>query len=214
MVLGQFKRGKSSVVNALLGRDVLPTGVVPLTTVPTFLRTGRPAKATIRFEDGRDEEVAPESLDVYVTERGNPGNEKGVERVEVTCPARHLIDGLVLVDTPGVGSAERDATERAFGFLPRVDAGLVVLSADPPIGELELELVRRTAELTPHLFFAFNKVDLHPEGAWREALDYCRRRLADALGRSPGDLPFFPRRRAGRSRTKPGHGPPPVRGGH
>jgi len=192
VVLGQFKRGKSSVVNALLGRDVLPTGVVPLTTVPTFLRTGRPAKATIRFEDGRDEEVAPESLDAYVTERGNPGNEKGVERVEVTCPARHLIDGLVLVDTPGVGSAERDATERAFGFLPRVDAGLVVLSADPPIGELELELVRRTAELTPHLFFAFNKVDLHPEGAWREALDYCRRRLADALGRSPGDLPFFP----------------------
>jgi hypothetical protein len=214
VVLGQFKRGKSSVVNALLGREVLPTGVVPLTTVPTFLRTGRPERVAIRFLDGRTDEVALEVLDAYVTERGNPGNEKGVERVEVTCPARHLVDGLVLVDTPGVGSAERDATERAFGFLPRVDAGLVVLSADPPIGELELDLVRRTDELTPHLFFAFNKVDLHSEEAWREALDYCRHRLADVLDRSPDELPFFAlsARRALEERAGEGEGSPTGEG--
>lgn len=192
VVLGQFKRGKSSVVNALLGRRILPTGVVPLTTVPTFLRTGPSTSVTIRYADGSEEEVEPDALDAYVTERENPGNEKGVDRVEVTCPARHLADGLVLVDTPGIGSAERDATERAFDFLPRVDAGLVVLSADPPVGEIELELVGRTAELTPHLFFAFNKVDLHPDETWREAMDYSRRRVARTLGREPEDLPFFP----------------------
>jgi len=192
VVLGQFKRGKSSVLNALLGRAILPTGVVPLTTVPTFLRTGRPARATVRFADGREADVDLEALDSYVTERGNPGNEKGVDRVEVTVPARHLGDGLVLVDTPGIGSAERGATGRAFGFLPRVDAGLVVLSADPPIGELELELVKSAARLTPHLFFVFNKIDLHPEESWREALDYCRLRLAEALDLRAGDLTLFP----------------------
>jgi len=172
-------------------RSILPTGVVPLTTVPTFLRTGPSTSVTIRYVDGSEAAVRPGSLKAYVTERENPGNEKGVERVEVTCPARHLADGLVLVDTPGIGSAEKEATERAFGFLPRVDAGLVVLSADPPIGELELKLVGRTAELTPHLFFVFNKVDLHPEETWREAMDYSRQRVARALDREAEDLPFF-----------------------
>jgi hypothetical protein len=83
VVAGQFKRGKSSLINALLGAPVLPTGVVPLTSIVTILQNGSSARVRIHFKDGNDIEVAPEALSRYVTERGNPRNEKRIDPVVV-----------------------------------------------------------------------------------------------------------------------------------
>ena len=81
LVVGEAKRGKSTLVNALLGRDVLPSGVTPLTTVTTTVRYGNDERAEVRFFDGHDEKHPLTALDDLVTERGNPGNRRGIASV-------------------------------------------------------------------------------------------------------------------------------------
>lgn len=102
--IGQFKRGKSTILNALVEDPILPTGVVPITTVPTILRYGENRSARVRFEGAAWKDVAPESLAQYVSEEQNPENAKRVAGVEVFVPSPLLADGMCLVDTPGLGS--------------------------------------------------------------------------------------------------------------
>jgi len=102
-VVGEFKRGKSSLINALLGREVLPVGVLPLTAVPTVLERGVPG-CVVEFADGRRDAHHLAQVGRFVTEEANPGNALGVARVVVRLPAPLLDQGVRLVDTPGVGS--------------------------------------------------------------------------------------------------------------
>ena len=77
-VVGQFKRGKSSLMNAVLGRDVLPTGLLPLTSAITTLCYGPQPRAVLRRKGWTlTQEIPLEHLAEYVTERGNPGNKRG-----------------------------------------------------------------------------------------------------------------------------------------
>jgi len=101
-----------------------------------------------------------------------------VDHVEVGLSAPLLEGGLVLVDTPGIGSLDAAATERAYAFLPRVDAALLVLSPDPPLGEAEGVYLQALLDHTGHLLFVLNKVDLYGEEDWREAVAFNRRELA------------------------------------
>lgn len=192
VALGQFKRGKSTLLNALLGAPILPTGMAPVTSVATVMRWAPVPELTVHYADGEVAAAAPERLADYVVEARNPGNALGVRLVQVGYPAALLEDGLVLVDTPGIGSPDRRATERAYDFLPSVDAGLVVLSPDPPVGEAEAAYVQQLGSLTPHLLFVLNKVDQVSEPEWREVLDFDRQVLADALGRDPDRIDVVP----------------------
>ncbi len=192
VALGQFKRGKSTLVNALLGVPLLPVGVAPVTSVATIVRWAPEPHLVVHHDDGTAQDATLDRLKDFVVEARNPGNALGVRLVEVGYPASLLEDGLVLVDTPGIGSTDRSATERAYGFLPSVDAGLVVLSPDPPVGEAEAAYLRELAALTPHLLFVLNKIDRHPESEWREALSFNRQVLAEVLERAPEDVEILP----------------------
>ena len=155
-VLGQFKRGKSTFINALLGDDVLPTGVIPLTAVATFIAWRREPLVVVRFKgEAPTEEFAVHTADEirnvlfrFVAEEANPENRLGVERVDLFYPASILADGTVIIDTPGVGSTLRHNTEAALQVLPESDAAFFVVSADPPITEVELEYLRRLKSKT------------------------------------------------------------------
>jgi ribosome biogenesis GTPase A len=103
VVMGQFKRGKSTFINALLGADIVPTAIVPLTSIVTLLCFGPQPKATVHFLDGRREETAIAEIQRYVTEKENPQNRLNVKEVEVFYPCAHLKDGVRIIDTPGVG---------------------------------------------------------------------------------------------------------------
>ena len=156
--LGQFKRGKSTLINALLGEALLPTGVPPVTSVVTVVRHG-PLRARVRLGAGDWREAPVEKLADYVSETANQENRLGVTGVEVFCPSPFLEHGLCLVDTPGVGSIFAGNTEDAHAFVPHVDAAIVVLGGDPPISQDELRLI---SELTPRVrdvFVALNKAD-------------------------------------------------------
>ena len=150
-VLGQFKRGKSTFLNALLGEPVLPTSVIPLTSVPTFIQEGPSRKARVLFQNEQpvqefsttDAAEISNFLAKFVTEAGNPKNHLRVSQVELFHPADILRNGVVFIDTPGIGSTLRHNTEATLNFLPQCDAALFLVSADPPITEVEIEFLKR-----------------------------------------------------------------------
>jgi GTPase Era involved in 16S rRNA processing len=166
-VLGQFKRGKSTFINALLGAPVLPMAVVPLTAVPIFISWGSAASVRVRFQDNRptekpsenDPDTIREFLFRFVAEEANPENRLGVDRVDLFYPAPILADETVVIDTPGVGSTFRHNTEAALQVLPECDVALFIVSPDPPITGAELEYLRRLKSRMINILFVLNKAD-------------------------------------------------------
>ena len=187
-VLGQFKRGKSTLLNALLGAPLLPAGVIPVTAIPTFIRAGAEAKARISFLDGKaplvvsGESGIKHALDQHISETRNPHNRLQVEKVELEYPSDFLSRGILAVDTPGVGSTFLHNTQTAEAVLGECDAALFVLSADPPITEAEVNYLRQVQKLIPKLFFILNKKDLLDAHEQAQAESF----LAGVLKRQPG----------------------------
>ncbi len=188
-VLGQMKRGKSSFINALLGAEVLPTGVLPVTAAITEIKYGPTPCATILRTTGQREEVGISTLADYITEAGNPGNKRQVASVEITYPSPFLESGMVLIDTPGIGSTHAHNTQTTEACLERVDAGIVVFSVDPPITEVESQFLREIKEDISKLFFVLNKTDL----VSADEASHILRFLEDELIRLQMDSPeIFP----------------------
>jgi GTP-binding protein EngB required for normal cell division len=181
--VGQFKRGKSTLINALIGVPLLPVGVIPVTAVITIVRYGEAVRARVFFEDGRDESVEPATLAEYISEERNPENVKRVRVVEVMTPSELLATGMCLVDTPGLGSIFRQNTETTRGFLPHVDAALVVLGADPPISGEEADVVEEIAREVPQIVFVLNKADRLSAADVAQAATFTREALAPRIGR-------------------------------
>jgi len=181
--VGQFKRGKSTLINALVGEPVLPVGVIPVTAVVTVLRHGLRPSARVRLAGGEWEGVDPDALADYVTEERNPENRKGVTGVEVFAPCPLLQSGMCLVDTPGIGSVFTGNTAATRAFVPHVDAALVVLGADPPVSGDELALVEQIAGQCPDLVFVLNKADRISDAERAEAERFTKQVLSERLGR-------------------------------
>ncbi len=189
VIAGEFKRGKSTVINALLGVDLLPTGVVPLTSVVTRLQYGETAAATVVFENGEQRPVALNALPDYVTERGNPKNAKGVREVSVAYPAEWLKGGIRLVDTPGIGSVHQHNTEVSYGYLPQADAVIFVASVEQPVSRAELDFLAHTRRYAGKVFCLLNKLDYLTEVELAESVAFTAGALREALG---APVPVFP----------------------
>ncbi|HYB46167.1 MAG TPA: dynamin family protein [Streptosporangiaceae bacterium] len=180
LVAGEAKRGKSTLINALLGRDVLPSGVTPLTAVATTVRYGDDARAEVVFRDGHEEQHPLSALADFVTEVRNPRNERMVAGVTVYLDAPVLAGGVELVDTPGTGSVFQWDTEAAYEALRTMDAAVFVLAADPPVSASERDLLGQVAELSVTTFAVLNKADHLDEAGLAEASEFTRRVLAEA----------------------------------
>jgi GTP-binding protein EngB required for normal cell division len=189
VVAGQFKRGKTSLINALLGRPVLPVAVVPLTSVVTLLRYGSPPAGHVLFESGRTLCVPLGEVAEYVTEQANPRNVKGVRDVTVVYPAEWLRGGIRLVDTPGIGSIYEHNTEVAYRYLPQADAVLFVASADQPMSRAELDFLGDVRQYAGKIFCLLNKVDYLSPTELEEAVAFSSLALREALGQP---VPVFP----------------------
>ena len=189
LVAGEAKRGKSTLINALLGRALLPMGVTPLTALATTVRHGREEGTTAVFRDGRAEGFPLSALDALVTERGNPGNRRHLASVTVVADAPVLARGVELVDTPGTGSVYAHNTAAAEAALGTMDAAVFVLTADPPVSASERELMARVAELSVTMFVVLNKSDYlagYDTGRGSElaeALAFTKRITSEATGR-------------------------------
>jgi ribosome biogenesis GTPase A len=120
VILGAFKRGKSTLINALLGKPVLPTAIVPLTSVVTILGYGESLDIQVHFQNGQSQKITQPELADYITEKGNLRNQKGVREVEIAYPSDYLWDGVRIIDTPGVGGAEIDGNIASRRFINRI----------------------------------------------------------------------------------------------
>lgn len=182
VVVGQFKRGKTCLINALLGVDLLPTAVVPLTSIVTVLTYGEPVRLEVAYQDGRVQIITPEELVAYVTEPGNPKNEKHVREVRVTYPSPYLKDGVRLVDTPGVGSVYRHNTDIAYEYLPNSDAALFLLSVDQPVSQAELDFLTDVQQYSDRIFFLLNKIDYFSDVEITESITFTHQTIKEATG--------------------------------
>ncbi len=179
VVAGEFKAGKSSLVNALVGADVCPVDDDVATSVPTLVRYAPgPAVHARRAENGHDGAEAIDRVAAYVTEQGNPDNREEVRIVEVGLPAPVLRGGLVLVDTPGVGGLRSTYAAATMTALTMAHAVLFVSDASQEYTRPELDFLAAARQACPEVVAVLSKVDVVP--AWRRILALDEGWLAEA----------------------------------
>jgi len=182
--IGQFKRGKSTLLNALIGQAVLPTAVVPVTSVPTIIRHGERPAARVRFQSAAWTDIPVSAVEEYVSEGKNPENAKGVAGVEIFVSSPLLETGMCFVDTPGLGSVFAGNTAATHAFIPHIDAAIVVIGADPPLSGDELQLVESVSQEVHDLVFVLNKADRANAAERSAAVEFARRVLETRLKRA------------------------------
>ncbi len=171
VVLGLFKRGKSSFINSLLGEIVVPSGVVPLTAIITLIEHSDEKYAEIYFKDGKKEKVRIDEVKDFIAEAKNPNNEKNVTKVIIYYPSE-ILKFVTIIDTPGVGSSLEHNTQTTLEFVNKIDAAVFMLSTDIPITKLEVEFLSKLKEIVPRIIFVLNKTDLLENESLTELTDY------------------------------------------
>ncbi|MFB3926150.1 MAG: dynamin family protein [Syntrophales bacterium] len=187
-VLGQFKAGKSSFINSLIGKSILPVGVIPVTTVITRIHYGEKERAVISYFDGTSSEVGIDRLDEFTSEAKNPSNEKNVEIVDIELPSFGHYPGLRLVDTPGLGSIFKYHMKVSENWLPEVGAALLAISSDRPLSDNDLQLIRELMQYTPKIALLLTKVDLLSPEQQTEVVKFFKDTLLRELNR---ELPIY-----------------------
>ena len=181
-VIGQFKRGKSAVINRILERQIMPVGIVPVTAVVTMIDYGEEEKAFVHFANGMVQETPFDGLSAYVNEQENKDNHLKVSRVEATCPSSFLKGNLTLVDTPGVGSVHENNTKEAYAFATESDAVIFTFSVDSPLNRIETDFLLKAKEYASKFYFAVNKIDMISREDLEAYLAYCREILPALTG--------------------------------
>ena len=161
-VMGEFRRGKSTVINALLGRDIVPSDIVPTSATLNCIRWDASPRADILFKNGTSREIPVDDLSKYITKITKESEEVAatVDRSIVYYPCPFCQNGVEIVDTPGLNDDER-MTAISEQVIPTLDAIIMVLVPDSPFSQSEAEFVR-TKVMTSDLgriIFVVNKID-------------------------------------------------------
>ena len=181
-VFGRVSSGKSSLLNHIVGQDLLPVGVTPITAVPTRLAYGPEPRATAWFADRKPEQFGVERLAEFVTEQHNPGNLRHVTRIVVELPAARLREGVVYVDTPGLGSLDTSGAAQTRAYLPRCDLGVVLIDAASTLTEDDLATIQALCDAGIPASVLLSKVDLLAPADRRRALEYVAGHIRSDLG--------------------------------
>ena len=188
VVLGEFNHGKSTFVNALLGAEVLPTGITPTTAAINHVVYADKPRARATLTDGDSIDIAPAALADWVTAAG--ARSKDVRYVEIGYPAEMLRENITLVDTPGVNDLNEQRAEVTYGYVPRADAVIFLLDSGQALKDSEREfLSMRILERTKdRLIFIVGKTDLLSATERADVMKYVR----ESLGQLVDDPVVFP----------------------
>jgi len=189
-VIGRFKAGKSSFLNHFLHRELLPVGVVPVTTVVTEIGYGQEERASVHFLNGEIQIVPLDEVRSFVAESANPNNQKGIATVAIDLPELAQFRALRFVDMPGLESALAHNTEAVLNWLPNVGLALMAISVDPPLSQSDIELLKSVYQYTPHVAILLSKIDLLSDKELQEVTSFIRLRLTKIFGTAPEIFPY------------------------
>ena len=189
-IFGRFKAGKSSFLNHLLGRPLLPVGAIPVTSVVTEIEYGPRERVSVRFLDGRTEPISPDQIGEFVAEERNPENSKQVAAVRVELPSMEPYSAIRFVDTPGLDSVFAHNTDASMESLPNVGLALVAVGVDPPLSQRDIELIRNLSRFTPNISLLLTKIDLLEKSERVQVADFVRTQLARYWDGSVAVFPY------------------------
>lgn len=181
-IFGRVSSGKSSLLNHLIGADVLPVGVTPITAVPTRVAYGSEAGVRVWIEGTGAEDCELSRLPEFVDERLNRGNVKRVARVAVRCPSDRLREGIVLVDTPGLGSLATSGAAETMAYLPRCDAGIVLVDAASVLTPEDLKVMWALSASSIPVTVLLSKADLLNHDDLERVQEYVHEHVLSELG--------------------------------
>src|SRR5438093_2950456 len=180
-IFGRVSSGKSSLLNYILQTDVLPIGVTPVTAIPTRISHGPVAEAGIEFAEAQPQIIPLSELAEFATEQKNPGNKKHVTRIFVKLPSDRLREGVIFVDTPGLGSLAVAGAEETIAYLPRCDLGIVLIDASAGLTQDDLVVAQALYQAGASAMILISKADLF-SGADRErVIEYVKTNLRNRL---------------------------------
>ncbi len=181
VVLGEFNHGKSTFVNALLGSEILPTGITPTTASINHVVWAEEPTAKVMLLTGEPQALDTAQIKDWVTVAGGRADE--VAFVEVGYPSELLKNNVVLVDTPGVNDLNEQRAEVTYGYVPRADAVLFLLDAGQALKDSEQEFLRsRVLEnARDRLVFVLGKMDMLSADERAAVTDYVRQNLAKMM---------------------------------
>ncbi len=168
-------------------------GINPITAVPTKLRSGPNARAVITFVDGHSEKIPLDEIAQFVTEQGNPGNTRNVIKAVAEIPSPSLTQGIVLVDTPGLGSLATRGTAETLAYLPSADLGVLLIDAGTTLSEEDIGTLRLLYEAGIPSLVLLSEADLLQPDDLESALAYIREQLKQQLGIRPTVYPVSAR---------------------
>lgn len=176
-VFGRVSTGKSSLLNRLLERDILPVGVTPITAVPTRIGFGRHPRLRVWFADAAARDLDVGALADYASERANPANTKRVMRLVVELPAAFLESGVTLVDTPGLGSLATAGAAETLAYLPHCDVAAVLVDASSTMTSEDLATIGLLLNAGIRVSVLVSKADLLADHDLDATLAYARQML-------------------------------------
>ncbi|WP_240933837.1 dynamin family protein [Rhodococcoides fascians] len=178
IVVGPLKQGKSQFVNSLLNLTVCSVGDDETTAIPTVVSNADSFSAQLVLANPGDEPIrvdVPLEEITTVTPASPRAQGREVLRLDIAVPSPLLADGLVLVDTPGVGGHGNPHAAGTLGLIPSADAVLVVSDASREFTEPELAFLRQVQGLCPAVAVLITKIDLYPH--WRQIVEANRGHL-------------------------------------
>jgi ribosome biogenesis GTPase A/outer membrane lipoprotein SlyB len=195
VICGEYKQGKSSLLNAFLDEhDLFPVDVDISTNTISTITYGVEEKITVVFakQSGKDEirrVITRNEIPNYVTEKGNPNNKHQVKTLIIESPNPKLKDGLVLIDTPGIGSKNIEHTAITYAILPYTDVALYV--SESPLSTKDLNFIKEKLSVhCKNLIFVVTKIDAKPD--YHQLLDDNRKKIANTLSKDPSSVLIIP----------------------
>lgn len=198
VICGEYKKGKSSLTNALLNEPGLfPVDVDITTSIVSSITYGEREKIMVVLgkpgeEKSKKIEITRDKIPDYVTEQKNKNNTKNSRMLVIESPNQQLENGLVLVDTPGVGSLNTNHTDITYAFISNADVILFVSDVDKPLSQPELDFIKMIREHNQNLVYVLTKTDLVDENDYKAIVENNRQKLAKISQCSPGEITIIP----------------------
>jgi ribosome biogenesis GTPase A len=179
-IVGEFRRGKSTLINALLGQDILPSDILPTTATLNRVTYGLKPSAKILYKDGQEETIPYEQLSNYVTKLTDESERKAasVKEAVIYYPVPYCQNKIDILDTPGLND-DQNMTEVTLGVLPFVDAAIMIMLAQSPFSDSEQNLLKNKLinQDLGRIIFVLNIWDTYTPDEAKRLLDNVKKRI-------------------------------------